>query len=119
MITIATEQFNCGNGNASCYCVEPNFSRGIRDCSNESCMDDSDAAAVIEYGSNYCANTNAADNDNSAASSILTGGSSSTTMAMVSTMFTTITSDGETMTSAVTTSTMSDMDGSFLHHMTL
>lgn len=53
MIQIASGQFGCNLGNATCYCSEPNFGYGIRDCADQSCSA-SDAAKVITFGTEYC-----------------------------------------------------------------
>lgn len=46
--------FGCQQGNVTCYCTEPNFGYGVRDCANEACPNASDAATVIAFGTQYC-----------------------------------------------------------------
>lgn len=54
MIQIASSQLGCSTGNVTCYCNEPDFGYGVRDCSNEACPNASDANEVIAYGLTYC-----------------------------------------------------------------
>ncbi|KAF2766117.1 CFEM-domain-containing protein, partial [Teratosphaeria nubilosa] len=54
MIQIATTEFGCSAGNVTCYCEQPRFGYGVRDCSNEACPSSSDANTAISYGVNYC-----------------------------------------------------------------
>jgi hypothetical protein len=53
MLGIATSSFGCGQGDVLCYCREPNFGYGVRDCANEACGA-SEAATVIAFGTQYC-----------------------------------------------------------------
>jgi hypothetical protein len=53
MLGIATSSFGCGQGDVLCYCREPNFGYGVRDCANEACGS-SEAATVIAFGTQYC-----------------------------------------------------------------
>jgi len=54
MLGIATAQFGCGQSDVLCYCREPNFGYGVRDCANEACGS-GEAATVIAFGTQYCA----------------------------------------------------------------
>ncbi|KAF2730027.1 hypothetical protein EJ04DRAFT_515529 [Polyplosphaeria fusca] len=54
MLGIATSAFGCASGDIVCYCTEPNFGYGVRDCSNQACSSAEDAAAVIAYGTQFC-----------------------------------------------------------------
>lgn len=51
---IAVNEFKCKEGDVACYCGNPNFLNGVRDCSNESCQNKEDAAKAIDFGNNYC-----------------------------------------------------------------
>lgn len=53
MLGIANSQFGCGQGDVLCYCREPNFGYGVRDCANEACGSN-DASTVIAFGTQYC-----------------------------------------------------------------
>lgn len=55
MIGIASSQLGCKVGDVTCYCTQPDFGYGVRDCANESCPSHEDAQKVIEFGTNYCA----------------------------------------------------------------
>ncbi|KAF2272808.1 uncharacterized protein EI97DRAFT_436584 [Westerdykella ornata] len=52
MLQIAQSQFGCSPGDAVCYCTNPNFGFGIRDCVNEACSPDQ-AARVIAFGTEF------------------------------------------------------------------
>ena len=54
MLGIATSQFGCGQNDVLCYCREPNFGYGVRDCANEACGS-GEASTVIAFGTQYCA----------------------------------------------------------------
>lgn len=54
MIQIASSQLGCDQGNVTCYCTEPDFGYGIRDCSTEACPNQQDAQEVIAFGTTYC-----------------------------------------------------------------
>lgn len=52
MLGVAAD-LGCSGTDAVCLCNNPNFSYGVRDCSNQIC--DSQAAAdTIQYGVSYC-----------------------------------------------------------------
>lgn len=53
MVSIATSDFGCAQGDVNCYCANGDFGYGIRDCANEACGSDQ-AASVIAYGNSYC-----------------------------------------------------------------
>lgn len=53
MLGIATSQFGCGQNDVLCYCREPNFGYGVRDCANEACGS-GEANTVIAFGTQYC-----------------------------------------------------------------
>ncbi|ORY13644.1 hypothetical protein BCR34DRAFT_262530 [Clohesyomyces aquaticus] len=55
MINIASSQFGCALGDVTCYCTNAKFGYGVRDCSNQACSAQ-EAANVISYGTNFCAN---------------------------------------------------------------
>jgi hypothetical protein len=54
MIGIASSQLGCNTGNVTCYCTQPDFGYGVRDCANQACPSSSDAQSVISYGVTYC-----------------------------------------------------------------
>ena len=54
MIQIATSQLGCDTGNVDCYCQQPDFGYGVRDCAQEACQSDNDAQTVISFGQQYC-----------------------------------------------------------------
>ena len=54
MIQIASSQLGCDTGNVNCYCQQPDFGYGVRDCAQEACQSDSDAQTVISFGQQYC-----------------------------------------------------------------
>ncbi|KKY16885.1 putative cfem domain protein [Diplodia seriata] len=54
MVSIATNEFGCSQGDVSCQCNNADFGYGLRDCANEACGSQ-DAASVISYGNSYCA----------------------------------------------------------------
>lgn len=56
MFNIATSQFGCAVGNVTCYCTVQDFGYGVRDCANEACPNQQDAAEVIAFGAAYCEN---------------------------------------------------------------
>ncbi|KAF2233233.1 hypothetical protein EV356DRAFT_503818, partial [Viridothelium virens] len=51
---IAVTDFHCQSGNVTCYCADPRFGYGIRDCSNEACGA-AVASSAISFGYDYCA----------------------------------------------------------------
>lgn len=53
MQATAVASFGCEATDVNCYCQEPNFGYGIRDCANEACGGDQ-AQAIISYGRVYC-----------------------------------------------------------------
>jgi hypothetical protein len=54
MIATATKSLGCsGIADAGCFCTEPAFGYGLRDCGNEACGR-SQAQIVISYGVGYC-----------------------------------------------------------------
>lgn len=54
MLVIAQTQFGCSEGNVTCYCTQPRFGYGVRDCADEACPSSMDATQVIAFGSQYC-----------------------------------------------------------------
>ena len=54
MIQIASSQLGCSAGNVTCYCTQPDFGYGVRDCANEACQS-GEAQTVISFGTSYCA----------------------------------------------------------------
>ena len=48
-------EFGCSNTDAACLCKDANFAYGVRDCSYQSCQNDTAAAIVVAYGTAYCA----------------------------------------------------------------
>ena len=54
MIQIASSQLGCDTGNVNCYCQQPDFGYGVRDCAQEACEGDDDAQTVISFGQQYC-----------------------------------------------------------------
>ena len=53
MIQIASSQLGCSTGDVTCYCREPDFGYGVRDCANEACPSNDDAQTVIAFGTQY------------------------------------------------------------------
>lgn len=54
MVAKAQDQFGCDSGDIDCYCAQPRFGYGVRDCANEACPNASAAQTVIAFGSQYC-----------------------------------------------------------------
>ena len=54
MVSIASSQLGCSTGNVTCYCTQPDFGYGVRDCANEACPNAGDANTVISFGVTYC-----------------------------------------------------------------
>jgi len=52
---IAVNQFKCAQGDFACYCGNPDFGYGVRDCSNQACGSPDAASSVISYASSFCA----------------------------------------------------------------
>merc|ERR1712032_699959 len=71
MLAIAQSTFGCAPGDVVCYCSEPRFGYGVRDCSNEACSPE-DAASAISYGTSYCASA-AASASGASATAVSTG----------------------------------------------
>jgi len=102
MLGIATSQFGCAAGDIVCYCSEPNFGYGVRDCSNESCSAE-DAAKVISFGTEYCASA-LASATGASASAVSTGA-----LGILSSAAATATaSGGDSQTTLATTTTGGD-----------
>ncbi|KIX03753.1 uncharacterized protein Z518_07306 [Rhinocladiella mackenziei CBS 650.93] len=116
-----------GQPDATCLCANPDFGYGVRDCANEVCPSGTDTNSIIQYGLSYCA---AAAPGTSAgalsATSALTAGGTATgtagttgsgdiggssTPISTETLFSTLTTDGSTITSAIGTSTLYSATG--------
>jgi len=54
MVGIALTDFGCTIGDVACYCSNPRFGYGVRDCSNQACSA-SEAADAIGFANAYCA----------------------------------------------------------------
>lgn len=54
MIDLA-ESLNCESSDLGCLCLNPDFSYGIRDCTNEYCTDAKDAEETQAWAVNICA----------------------------------------------------------------
>lgn len=54
MVQIASSQLGCSAGNVTCYCTQPDFGYGVRDCANEACQNTTEAQSVITFGVSYC-----------------------------------------------------------------
>jgi hypothetical protein len=54
MIAIANTEFGCPAGNTTCYCYDPRFGYGLRDCSLQACGE-AVYTSVLDYGSSVCA----------------------------------------------------------------
>ena len=55
MVTAAQKDFGCAAGDIKCYCANPGFALGLRDCSAQACGADV-SSQVVAYGNTYCAN---------------------------------------------------------------
>jgi len=55
MESIAVSQFKCAQGDFACYCGNPDFGFGVRDCSNQACGSPDAASSIISYASSFCA----------------------------------------------------------------
>jgi len=66
MVAAAQKDFKCAAGDIKCYCANPGFALGLRDCSAQACGTDV-SSQVVAYGNAYCA---------SAGGSTTTGGTS-------------------------------------------
>lgn len=53
MVNIANTQFGCAAGNVTCYCTDPRFGYGLRDCSGQACGA-AVQAQVLAFGTAYC-----------------------------------------------------------------
>ena len=48
-------EFNCASADAACFCNNENFFRGLRDCGNQGCPQESGAAeSAFAFGRDYC-----------------------------------------------------------------
>ncbi|KAF2117633.1 hypothetical protein BDV96DRAFT_679448 [Lophiotrema nucula] len=54
VLNLAQGSFGCTAGDFVCYCTDENFGYGIRDCANEACSSQSDAASVIAWATAFC-----------------------------------------------------------------
>jgi len=54
MIQIASSQLGCSAGNVTCYCTQPDFGYGVRDCSKQACANASESDQVVSFGLTYC-----------------------------------------------------------------
>lgn len=54
MLGKAQQEFGCSDGDVDCYCAQPRFGFGVRDCANEACSDAQSAQTVISFGAQYC-----------------------------------------------------------------
>ena len=55
-------QLGCQANDAKCLCQNQNFAYGIRDCSYQSCNNETAAAEVVSYGVAYCSGKFALEN---------------------------------------------------------
>lgn len=49
------EELGCPDADVACLCLNQDFSNGITDCTNESCLGGEDKQSVIDTGVQYCA----------------------------------------------------------------
>ncbi|KAN0107813.1 hypothetical protein V8E51_007555 [Hyaloscypha variabilis] len=104
-------ELNCATGDNSCLCKNPDFSYGIRDCSNAVCGPVT-ASSVIAYGSSFCASVTAGSGSGSGGSGTATTTDTTLTTVATGTSTTTATSGtggagaGAGGSSAVTTSAL-------------
>lgn len=43
-----------------CYCLQPDFGYGLRDCANEACSSE-DAETTLSYATGFCSSMSAGD----------------------------------------------------------
>lgn len=48
------ENLGCASGDAACLCTMVNFGFGVRDCSDQSCNNATNAANAVAYANSYC-----------------------------------------------------------------
>ncbi|KAE9973244.1 hypothetical protein BLS_003678 [Venturia inaequalis] len=104
MLSIAASEFGCAAGNTTCYCSDPRFGYGLRDCSVQACGE-AVYSSVLAYGTSVCSGLGAATptaSPTGGATNGTAGGSGSSTPYTTVPVLTTITSG----TGAVATSTI-------------
>ncbi|KAL6910462.1 glycoside hydrolase family 18 protein [Trichoderma evansii] len=112
------DELGCKQNDLKCLCANKNFLYGLRDCSAAICSAE-DAKKVVEYGISICSSAGVAiqtksEGGNGGASntgSIVITGASTIATDKVSTIFSTLTSDGETITTGIATTTVSSLSG--------
>ncbi|PON27866.1 hypothetical protein TGAM01_v203003 [Trichoderma gamsii] len=123
------DELGCKQNDLKCLCANKNFLYGLRDCSAAICSAE-DARQVVEYGISISAGVaiqtssgggnGGASNTGSASGSLVSGASTTVTAVLtdsaaasgkVSTIFSTLTSDGETITTGIATTTVSNLSG--------
>jgi hypothetical protein len=93
------EELGCSPGDTQCLCTNPNFMFGFRDCSNPNCPID-EALQIVAFGVQLCSDEGVVITDGGSSQITGTDGGS------VSTVYSTLTSDGEAVTTAVDTTTL-------------
>ena len=48
-------ELGCPDADVACLCQNEDFSNGITDCTNESCLGGEDKQSIIDTGVQYCA----------------------------------------------------------------
>ncbi|PTB43325.1 uncharacterized protein TrAFT101_001880 [Trichoderma asperellum] len=123
------EELGCKQNDLKCLCANKNFLYGLRDCSAAICSAE-DAKKVVEYGISICASAGVAiqtkseggnggaTNTGSASGIVITGESTIATASSsgpasgkVSTILSTLTSDGKTITTGIATTIASNPSG--------
>ncbi|KAH8131533.1 hypothetical protein ACSS6W_001703 [Trichoderma asperelloides] len=123
------EELGCKQNDLKCLCANKNFLYGLRDCSAAICSAE-DAKKVVEYGISICASAGVAiqtkseggnggaTNTGSASGVVITGESTIATASSsgpasgkVSTILSTLTSDGKTITTGIATTIASNLSG--------
>lgn len=104
-----SEGLGCASDDVACMCLNPDFSYGIRDCTDQSCPSSKDATDTQSWGVSLCANQGVAVTSvsNSVAASTASGAAVSTDVtgivSVTSSLTKTLTSDGSVITTVVPT----------------
>jgi len=106
MVNLA-DSLGCKGSDVACLCMNPDFSYGLRDCTNESCSSQQDALDTQAWGFNLCANQGIAVTSVSSAISVSTlsgvTASSGAGISVTSSVTTTISTNGSVMTTVMPT----------------
>jgi hypothetical protein len=53
MATIAQSEFQCAQGDTSCFCTKSNWAYGVRDCSRQACGE-AESAQAVAWAAGQC-----------------------------------------------------------------